>query len=80
MQRDAQQLKGSDGSPQVDSCHLVSKEFEQSKSPTVQLQCLENCLDLKVTMVKHQSIGSGATYKLYAAGTVLVWPSWELCS
>ena len=34
--------------------------FFQSKSSTVQLQCLEICLDQKVTMVRHQSTGSGA--------------------
>lgn len=36
----------------------VSKDFDQNQSPRLQLQRLKNCLDQKVTMVRHQSTGT----------------------
>ena len=38
----------------------ISKEFDHSKSPRVHLQRLNNCLDQKVPVVRHQITGSSA--------------------
>ena len=40
----------------------VSKEFDQSKSPRVQLQRLENCLDQKVTMPSFLFLGGPCSH------------------